>query len=357
MIIGIDARALVDIPLSGVGEYTKQLLEILPVLNSNITFRFFLNQSPHIPNKILNSFFAFKGIQIERFLGDVDRVFLPNHIFFSTKKPYTITVHDLSFHIFPEFYNIKTRMWHKVVGSRLLYENATNIIAVSESTKNDLIREFHIPAEKIHVVYSGIGQEFFSFAPSEEKKEFFRKKYALPKHFILSLGTQEKRKNILGIIRAFEIFKEGREAEDMFLLLAGKPGFQFHEIEKYAKKSKFAPFIRFLGYISEEAKPYLYQLARVFVYPSFYEGFGFPPLEAMAVGTPVVISNTPALLETTRGAALSVSPKEPEEIATAISLLLHDFHLRDIMIQKGKEVASHYTWEECGRKTLEIITR
>lgn len=355
MIIGIDGRTLLDLPLSGVGEYTSRLLEIFSVLDPNLNARIFLNQTPHIPSKILNGLFFTKSICMERFLGNVDQLFFPNHISFWTKKRYIITVHDLSFHIFPEFYSLKTRAWHNFVNPQRLYKNAAKIIAVSNSTKNDLIDEFHIPEGKIHVVYSGIGEEFFSFAPQEEEKDFFRKKYSLPKNFILFLGTQEKRKNVLGIIRAFEILKERQKDEDIFLLLAGKPGFGFHDIAKYAKKSKVADFIRFLGYIPEEVKPFLYQHASVFVYPSFYEGFGFPPLEAMAIGTPVVMSNTPSLVETARGAALTVSPKCPEEIAAAISLLLEDSRLRTVLIQKGKKTAREYSWEECGRKTLEII--
>lgn len=355
MLIGVDARALCDLPLSGVGEYAKNLVEILPTLENGIEFRFFSNQNPHIPSKILNSLFRANIVKLEYLVGKVDRFFLPNHIFFSTKRPYIITVHDLSFHLFPEFYNPKTRLWHHIVSPRTLYRNAEKIIAVSESTKQDLVNEFQLPKEKIHVIYSGIGKEFLHFSTSKEEKENFQKKYHLPERFILFLGTQEKRKNILGMIQAFEILLKKREEKDLFLVLAGKPGFGFQEILRYVKRSKAAPMIRFLGYIPQEVKPILLHTAEIFLYPSFYEGFGFPPLEAMAVGTPVVVSHTPSLVETTRGGAIAVSPRDPEEMAHALSMLLEDSNLRDIMIQKGKEVAAQYSWEECARKTLEVI--
>lgn len=376
MILGIDGRSLLDRPISGIGEYTKNLLEEIFLLRPNNEYKIFLNSfkkhgqkddyykypqeniySTWIPNKILNSLLYSRILHLEHILGRVDHFFLPNHIFFALKKAtsYTVTVHDLSFELFPQYFSIKGRLWHRFVHPIEIYKRAQKIIAVSENTKQDLIREAGIDENKIIVIYSGINKEFLTFDATDPSNNFYQKRYALPPRYILYLGTVEKRKNVIGIIRAFDFLKQQNAISDIALLIAGKPGFGFSKIYKMAQSSQYANSIKFLGYVDPAAKPYLYYRASCFVYPSFYEGFGFPPLEAMAVGTPTIVANSSSLVEIAGDAAVLVNPYNSFELASAINELLHNKRLADIISTRGKNLAQQYSWELCAKKTLQVL--
>lgn len=374
MILGVDGRSLVDVPISGVGEYAQNLLATMAAGRHGHDYRIFCGRKKHasqvrlpgtpelrstrLPSKATNSLLVLGLMGMERLVGEVDHFFLPNHIFFSRRQgvPYTVTVHDLSFQSFGSFYSAKGRAWHKAVRPLEIYRKAKNVIAVSESTRRDLVSLAGIPEDRIEVVHSGIGEEFLNFRPGAKDQELERK-YSLPARYLLYLGTVEKRKNVAGIVRAFELIKQGPGQEGLRLLIAGKPGYGSREVQKMAKASQFSEDIRFLGYVDPSDKPYLYSRAAAFVYPSFYEGFGFPPLEAMAVGTPVVASNVASLPEVAGDGAVLVDPYNVGEIASALGELLRNGQLAAIMRQKGLDLVQRYTWHDCAKKTLRILER
>ncbi len=373
MIIGIDIRMLARGTRSGVEEYTINLLSNMISLNNNIEYKLFYNgykktkleydflKLPNvqlkefkIPNRLLDASFQFLNYpKIDKMLEKVDVFFSP-HIFSSSvsKKCKTITTfHDLSFENYPEFYSTGKNYWHFSMNPKKQAQKADKIIAVSRSTKDDLVKIYGIEPEKIKVIYSGIGLE--SRIKNQESRILeIRKKYNLPKKYILYLGTLEPRKNIIGLIKAFEILNTKYK-----LVIAGSKGWLYEDIFKIVKNSPAKDNIIFTGFIDDKDKAALYGLADLFVYPSFYEGFGFPPLEAMAAGTPVITSNFSSLPEAVGDAAITVNPYNIDELTKAIEMVLFDEKLRDILIERGYKKVKNFSWEKCAKETLEFILR
>ncbi|TSC74672.1 MAG: Glycosyl transferase group 1, partial [Parcubacteria group bacterium Gr01-1014_44] len=278
-----------------------------------------------------------------------------------------VTFHDLSFIRYPEFFSWRKNIWHRLeMNPRRQAQRADKIIAVSESTRSDLISLFGVSDKKIEVIYSGVtGQaEGNTFLSADEKKyvhqslakESVRKKYNLPDNFFLFLGMLEPRKNILGILKAFVYLKStGQVPGESALVIAGPLGWLYADILKFHQESPFRGSIRFIGPVEEKDKPYLYLLSRVFVYPSFFEGFGFPPLEAMTAGVPVVTSGVSSLPEVAGEAALLVNPFNVKEIAEAMKNLFLNEKLRDFYIRKGLERAKEFSWKKTAEETLQVL--
>jgi glycosyltransferase involved in cell wall biosynthesis len=180
-------------------------------------------------------------------------------------------------------------------------------------------------------------------------------KYNLPGKFILYFGTIEPRKNLVGLIKAYETLRDEYKVNDYKLVIAGSRGWLDKEIYAVAKKSPYTRDIIFTGFVESSDKIYLYNLASLFVYPSFFEGFGFPPLEAMSSGVPVVCSNTSSFPEVAGEAALMIDPYNFSEIAWAMKEVLGDKNLRENLIQKGLAHAKKFSWDKCARETLEFL--
>ena len=192
---------------------------------------------------------------------------------------------------------------------------------------------------------------------SSRELEDFRLKKFLPKQFILFAGKVEPRKNIIGVIRAFATLKKQPEFKNLFLVMAGADGWLSDETHQEAENSRLAGFVRFIGQISDEERKYYYNLASVFVYPSFFEGFGFPPLEAMACGCPVIVSNNSSLPEVAGDAGILVDPYSVTQLAGSVQMILTDKELRGELIKKGLKRAKQFSWETTARKTLETLTK
>lgn len=377
MKIGIDIRTLMDAQYSGVSEHTFNLIsEILKLDNYN-EYRLFYNSfgafskipeftgknvetvKYNYPNKVLNYllFNFFNYPKIDKELG-VDLFFMPhiNFIGLSKAGKSLITIHDLSFLRNPEFFSWRKNFWHKMVDVKKLIRQFDRIVAVSENTKQDVMEICGIDENKIKVIYPGLGAEFLNIAITEDKSKDIKIKYSLPDKFILYLGTVEPRKNVDGIIRAYgEMRNINKELDDIKLVIAGGRGWKYDKIYREWKSSEFRGDIKFLGYVDRKDKTYLYNLASVFVYPSFYEGFGFPPLEAMASGIPVITSYAASLPEVAGGAVLMVNPYNINNIAKAIAEILTDENLRNKLVEKGLERAKKFSWEKTAKEYLEII--
>ncbi len=375
MKIAVDLRCLLPRNYSGVGWYTINLLKSLFKLDQKNQYILFFNQfkdlrrdlptfdSPntkqvvsHIPNKFLTLSGRFLNFpKIDRLVSDkIDIFFNPlfkvSPVSSSCKK--VITCHDLSFEYFPKFFSFKDRIFNKF-GPKFETKDSDHIIAVSHSTFEDLLRLYNVSPDKVSVIYEGV-EDRFRPIDDHEYLEKVQKKYNLPHKFILFLGNLDLRKNILGLLEAY---KKLRKNLDVKLVLAGQPSWGYKEKSSKLKvqNSKLKDDIKFLGYVDEKDKPALYNLALLSCLPSFYEGFGLPPLEAMACGTPVVTSNNSSLPEIIGDAGLMINPYDTDELSQTMETLIRDENLRNKLKEKGLNQAKKFRWDETARKTLEVF--
>ncbi len=260
-----------------------------------------------------------------------------------------VTFHDMLFLLFPQKHNILKRFfycWMLPIAAK----KAERIIAVSSSTKKDIMKLLNISSEKIRVIYLGIGSLYH---PLEKKEvEDFRRKEEIFGSFILYVGTLKKRKNVLNIIRAYKKIKE-KGIKEKLVIVGNKSG-EYQNIYKAVKRSKLEKDVFFSGYVDEALLPFYYNSAFLFIYPSLYEGFGLPILEAMASGTPVITSNVSSLPEVVGDAAILVNPNNIEEMAEMMQKVLTNQKLREKMREKGLKRAKLFSWERCARETLNL---
>jgi len=386
MRIGIDVRCLAEGRRTGVEEYTLNLLENLFKLDSKNEYLLFFNsfrksradfssltKFPNVklkcfnfPNKILNFLFWYLNWpKIDQMLGGTDIIFLPNIIFASVSQKTKLinTIHDLSFERYPETFSWKRRLWHIFVNPKKICQKAHKIVAVSDSTKNDLIQLYGIKAEKITRIYSGISEKFKALDRNNENLIKIKEKYNLPYKFILYLGTIEPRKNIIGIIRAYDRLQQeaeitqNEELKKYKLVLAGQEGWLYKEIFTQIKKSKYRQNILRLKNIADSDKVYLYNLASIFVYPSFFEGFGFPPLEAAGCAVPVISSNNSSLSEVIGKGGILIDPDRPDEISEAMKEIILSKNLQDTLKEEGKNQKINFNWAKTAHETLKLITK
>lgn len=382
MRIGVDVRCLLDGRRSGVEEYAIALLsELFRIDRKNEYVLFFNawgNAEPdlsfaegcpnvsvrrfRIPNKLLNLSLWYLGWpKLDRMIGGTDIFFLPNIDFCAVSKEAKlfVTAHDLSFEAYPETFSWKQRVWHFFVNPRGLFRRADRIFSVSRSTKDDLEFRYGIRSSKIEVIPSGVDGRFHEYDRNDPKLLAVKEKYHLPYRFILYLGAFEPRKNIVSIVRAFSALKKAGhpDLEKLSLVLAGVSGWKEEEALREISESSFRADIILPGFVEDEDKPALYNLASLFVYPSFYEGFGFPPLEALACGVPVVASNTSSLPEVVGDAGVLIDPHRPEELLRAFQEVLLDKKLRATLHEKGLARARRFLWGETARRILAEFER
>ena len=366
MKIVIDIRCLMDRHYSGVGWYTYRLIENLLRLDQENEYVLFYNSSKQVelpkftypnvtyrgfnyPNKLFNLSLNFLSRpQLDLLVDGADIFFSPNFHFLavSEQTKLVIVVHDLSFLIYPPFFTFRQRLWHKLILSKNILGRAENILVDSYSTKTDLKELLKIEEDKIKVNYPGVAENYFSIL-SEEKLLKVKEKYNLPDKFILCLGTLEPRKNLISAIKAFN----GLKGEEQ-LVIAGGTGWKATEINKLIKGNQQ---IKLIGYVEEVDKPALYQLSSLLLYPSFYEGFGLPPIEAMASGTPVIVGYNSAQSEVVGEAGLLVDPFDIGQITLAIKSLLSDSELRNELIRVGRERAREFSWRKTAERTLNVF--
>ncbi len=226
------------------------------------------------------------------------------------------------------------------------------IIAPSLFVKNELKDLFTAEDSKISIVYHGLDERFFS-KDSKKVREKILKKYKIKKKYIFFLGTLEARKNIIGLIDVFEYLKKDLKL-NWQLVLAGSQGFGFKDIEKKIKESRFKNDILSIGYVSGDDLDALFSKAEVYIFPSFYEGFGLSVIEAMAKGVPVITSNNTAFPEITAGAALLIDPSSVKEMIEALGKILSDKAFRKDLKEKGIKRAKFFSWDKCAIDTLQI---
>ncbi len=376
-VVGVDLRLFSRGSRTGIEEYVFHLLEHLVKLDPRLFFKFFSNsmrggsislpckdyenvetKTFSLPNKLLDSTFKVTNcIRVDRLLDGCDVFFSPHFLLtpLSRHVRRVLTFHDLSFERFPEFFSWEKNVWHTFMNPKQQAQDADHLIAVSHSTKEDLVNIYNIDPAKITVIHSGITSPPVS-EDDQDAKAMVKRTYHLPDVFILYFGTIEPRKNVIGLLQAFTLFKDRNPAfHEVKLVIAGRRGWLYKDVLKEARRTKYADEIIFTDFVEEAHKLHLYRLARLFVYPSFFEGFGFPPLEAMAAGTPVITSNTSSFPEVVGEAGLMVDPSNIDEIAWAIETMLRDEDLRNHYIEKGFAHVKRFSWERCAEETLHVL--
>jgi len=382
MIIGIDARVLQSGD-GGVFVYAKNIIEhLIKISRNRHQIKLFANQRKkhnnslimelgknqnvklyqyRFPNKFLNASLKFLSWpNIDELVGGCDILFFPSMMYSSwSKKTKTVlTMHDLSFEIFPEFYTAKQNIWHKMMSVEELCADVDRIISVSKNTKADIINRYAIDAKKIEAIYSGLDDNFRPIR-NQYELERVRKKYHLPanKKFILQAGTIQPRKNMAATLQAFERWQElfPSVAEDYELIFAGHKGWGTKNFIKSVEKSVFRDRMHLIYEIDKKDLPALYNLAKIFVYPSFYEGFGHPILEAFGCGVPVISSATSSLGEVVDGAGLVFDPYKIDDLVAGLHTLAIDEDFAHSLRAKGLARTVEFSWEKCARQTLRVL--
>jgi len=270
-----------------------------------------------------------------------------------TPCPFVVTIYDLSFFRYPEAFRPWNR-WYLSFFTALSARRARRVIAISENTKRDVVNVLGVSPDRVDVVYCGVDSDFRPLPAAEVAR--FRGERALPDRFILFLGTLEPRKNVQKLVQAYGHWRVA-ESEVPKLVVAGGKGWYYDQIFAEVERLGLTGEVIFPGYVVQGELPLWYNAADLFVYPSRYEGFGLPVLEAMACGTPVVTTHVASLPEVAGDAALLVSPDDESQLLEAMRRALSDGSLRQEMVIKGLAHASDFSWARTAVQTLDTYDR
>jgi glycosyltransferase involved in cell wall biosynthesis len=354
--IGIDASRMAWARRTGTEQYTAHLLEALVPQGGSHRLRLYFNRLPEPRPAWLDQaevrampfprLWTHLRLSWEMLGRPPDVLFVPAHVLPLWRPRRTVvTIHDLGYLHVPGAHPPRRRLelhlstaWNARV--------ATRVIAISQATKADLVRHYRVPEDKIAVVYHGVEARF---RPTPDPAVPAR--YGLPDRYFLYLGTLQPRKNLERLVQAY-----GRLPGDApALVLAGAKGWYFERIAAAIAGLGLNERVFLPGYVADADVPALLSGALALVYPSLYEGFGLPALEAMACGTPVLAANTSSLPEVVGAAGLLVDPQRVDEIAAAMQRLLADESLRADLGRRGRERAALFSWDRCARETLAVL--
>ncbi len=373
----IDTRPLLEKQPTGVSIYIQQLLNEFFKLQSEHEYFLFINcakdeiasRLPNwpntrvirtkIPSKILNTWISLTGKpELEKLIGQKFDLFISlNPHFCPNKKiPHILMIHDISVLIDKYLFSPYQRFWHKAIKLVQQIKNADTLLTVSENTKKDLIDLLDISQEKIHVLYPGLPVDFKNsqnFKVAGVFNGIFADAKIPQKKSIIVLGTREKRKNIENIIHAFALAH--RKHDNIELDLVGPPGYGWAKAKKLIHKYKIQDSVNAHGYISDAKKWNLISNAEINLYPSLYEGFGLPVIEAMLCKIPTITSSGSSLVEAAGNSALLINPWQPDMIAHAIDQVLTNSELRDKLKSNTQEHLQKFSWNNSARKLLNII--
>lgn len=362
MEIGIIADTL-NSPSTGVGNYTKNLLDGLQytalggdtvslINNRDVGAGIFPTIVIPNPFPVLKTYAWYLYLTKKLQNCNLDVIHNPTQAptYFQLNQKYVLTVHDITTQVLPESHtNYRVAVYKRLFPKTL--KTADKIIAVSNHTKLDLIKYYGVPEENIRVIYEAADSVFRPLSLKE--KETVAKRYQLSFPYILYVGTLEPRKNILTLIKAFEMLKEANT--DRKLVITGKRGWKCDDIFEYVAAKGLQKDVIFTGYVPNADLPGLYNSADLLAYPSQYEGFGLPPLEAMACGCPVITSNTSSLPEVVGDAGILIDPSSPKSLADAMLWLLNDDITRKDFVRKGLERSKQFSWKKCAEETMQIF--
>ncbi len=375
VLIGIDVSSALAGPRSGVGNYTMNLVRQLQQQEEvgNACFMYFSNRDGQLfversgalgaattyPYDRLRWHLVWMTAGLPRSVARTrpDMLHFPNHLAPITglgTTPYVLTVHDMSVYRCPQYHTRKTVAVHRAV-MPLAARHARAIVTVSDTARQDILQYLNVPPERVRVVHEGVGPQFRPLAtPREPHPDELRRRYALPELYILTVSTIEPRKNHGRLLEAFRWLTQ-QEHIPHHLLIAGAHGWKDTGLRQWVRRHGLADRVRFLGYVPECDLPGLYRAADIFAYPSLYEGFGLPVLEAMASGIPCVISTDPALCEVAgKSNVVAVNPYSASDIAAGLFAVLHNPDLAAELRHRGLVRAGTFTWGACAEQTYQL---
>jgi glycosyltransferase involved in cell wall biosynthesis len=400
MIIGIDASRANLQHKTGTEWYSFYLIKNLAEIDHHNTYRLYLNKPPRPeliaavqanPNFSFNllrwpfySFWTLGRLTLEMFWRRPDVLFVPAHALplFGPLKTIN-TIHDLAFVREQNLYRaapVKTQfpISRRIINFfvRLLtgghycsssvdylywstpfaLHHAKKIITVSQATKQEVLEIYpRVSPEKIIVVHNGYNTELYPPRPDPLKAQQILEKYDLETPYFLYVGRLEKKKNTPTLVEAFALWRESHPGTDLKLVLIGDAGFGYDEVQYTIQEFNLGAAVIIPGWVEEEDLPYIFSSATAFIFPSKYEGFGIPILQALACGVPAAISDIPVLREVAGSAALYFNQNSKEAIAAALDRITSDAVLRSDLIAQGREQAKKFSWRRCAEETLQII--
>ena len=352
MRVAIDIRKLRDY---GIGTYLRNLLRQLARIDRDTEYVLLQRPGggpvePPGPN--------FRGVSVSAGLYSVaEQLSIPFHLARVSPDLFhaphyvlpplapcraVVTIHDCIHLIFPQY--LRHRLAHAYARTmfRAAVHRARRILTVSEASKKDILRFFDVPPSKVSVIHNAVDDLFFE-EPPEAALARVRERYRLHRRFVMYSGNVLPHKNVERLIEAFALVRRDG-LDDVELVISGSGESRYSSLRRVVHRLGLGPHVRFLGYQAEATLAVLYRLADVFAFPSLYEGFGLPPLEAMAAGTPAVVSNASSLPELVGGAAVLVNPHEPRDIADGIRSALDDAALREELRARGPARARSFSW-------------
>ena len=365
MIIGVDARSLIDAHLAGIGTYLDRVLKEIAKIDSENTYYLYC-QRPPVNDYSYGKNFSFKVVdgKVGSFWlryklpnvikkDGIDVFWGPEHTLPRPVKGirYVLTVHDMVAFINHKWSSFITNVMLRLYGKKSIKE-ADDIIAISTSTKNDIGKYVKVDSQKIHVVHNG---GYLIHKKIDISKDELLKKFSLNENYFLFIGTLEPRKNITVVIDAFEKFMKDHNNID--LVIAGKIGWKFKKIIEKLDNSPNASNIKRIGYVSYEEKIALYQNAIAFLFPSCYEGFGLPIIEALSLSCPVIANNVSSMPEIGGDVVEYIAGSQDiEGLCKSMDKIfnLNDDELKLLKI-RGLKQAEKFTWEKCGQQTHKIL--
>lgn len=379
MLIAVDATPIREKP-SGIGFYTLSLIRALAQLQSQANFTLTIAYQPSVKNWLKGNFspplnlsnnFSLKSLPLpvtisnlltkfpnpiipycERYLDNPDILHGTDHYVYPVRNSLKImTIHDVTFMKYPKYTNSIVKTYTQRVKSCLKWTDA--IITFAENTKQEISEYLNVSQDRIFITPQASRYYPDYLIQTDTNQLANTVNYPWEQPYILFVSTLEPRKNLVNLIKAFNLLKQEAKIPHN-LVLIGQPGWHYQNIFDEINKSPWQQDIYVLGYLSDDLVALFYQEADVFIYPSFYEGFGLPVLEAMTLGAPVVTSNTSSLPEVAGDAAILINPQNVEEIAAGIFRVISDRQLRDQLIQLGKERAKLFSWEKTAQATIYI---
>ncbi|OGJ52119.1 hypothetical protein A2335_01330 [Candidatus Peregrinibacteria bacterium RIFOXYB2_FULL_32_7] len=331
----------------------KNLKAVEKLFKNTKNLNFSLYKIPRRP--LIMSWILWRWPSLDFFVKNVDVFHVSDNMQSPTRKPTVATIHDLSAVMFPQYHSKKNAFVDKCRFQQIS-KYADQIICVSENTKNDFLNKYKFDPDRIHVIYNGVDHEKLFPIKDFEKIQKFKEKYHLFHPFILFLGTIEPRKNVFQLVKAFYELKK-QEKIVQKLVICGKKGWFYDEIFKFIKEKKIEQDIIFLGYVDENDKNALINASDFIVYPSFYEGFGLPVVEAMSCGKSVITSKVSSLPEVAGDAALYLDPFSINDIADKIFTLTKDLDLRKKLEEKSLLQSKKFSWQKCAEETMKVYEK
>lgn len=348
---------------AGINGYIYQLLRHLPAADASLCYVAYLHDPGFVPVAGLEVQWSrwdtcspWRRILWEqtRLAGETRRLDLLHGCAFAAPLaagcPTIVTVHDLSFVRYPEAFRLPNRLYLSLF-TVLSTRRAARVIAVSESTRRDVVAFCGVPDERVMVVPNGVSEAFCPADPTAVTE--FRRRRGLPERFMLFLGTLEPRKNLVRLLEAYAAWRR-TSRDPVVLVIAGGKGWFYETIFAHVAKLDLGDAVLFPGFVPADELPWWYRAAELFVYPSRFEGFGLPVLEAMACGTPTITSRASSLPEIAGDAALLVDPEDTGELADAIARIMSEPTLADELRSAGLRQAGHFTWARAAESTAGI---